>query len=143
MWINWNINRCRFQTDLVPAEEELQARVLKLRAVELQPLLKLLTRKSFMLGSPLRKQPTERNITITMDLYMKNYNTRYYNTNMDMVNLLARKYLVSSVSVCHQKHYEISAHGDEIEEAVHTGLLHLKHVLFLQLGQSILSLSAS
>lgn len=69
MRINWNVNRCSYQTNLVPAEEELQTRVLEPRAVELQPLLKLLTGKSFMLGSPLskergrqRKQLTARNI---------------------------------------------------------------------------------
>lgn len=53
MQTNWNVIRCRYRTDLVPAEEELQARVLELGAVELQPLLKLLAGKSFVLGSPL------------------------------------------------------------------------------------------
>lgn len=54
MQSNWNvIGVSAYRTYLVPAEEELQTRVLELGAVEPQPLLKLLAGKSFVLGSPL------------------------------------------------------------------------------------------
>lgn len=79
MQSDWNvIGVSAYRTYLVPAEEELQTRVLELGAVEPQPLLKLLAGKSFVLGSPLtterrrqRKQLTRLSKKIVVVLFLR------------------------------------------------------------------------